>query len=94
MRQLSAESGLYCRIFTEGLFGIRPTGFRSFEMTPSLPAAWDRAALRQIRAFGSDFDLEIERVASDRLRVTLRRQDKNPQIHILKPGAILRVLLK
>lgn len=65
MRQLSAESGLYCRIFTEGLFGIRPTGFRSFEMTPSLPAAWDRAALRHIRAFGSDFDLEIERVASD-----------------------------
>lgn len=25
-RHLSAESGLYCRIFTEGLFGIRPTG--------------------------------------------------------------------
>ena len=94
MRQLSAESGLYCRIFTEGLFGIRPTGFRSFEMTPSLPAAWDRAALRHIRAFGSDFDLEIERVASDRLRVTLRRQDKNPQIHILKSGMTLRISLK
>ena len=94
MRQLSAESGLYCRIFTEGLFGIRPTGFRSFEMTPSLPAAWDRAALRHIRAFGSDFDLEIERVASDRLRVTLRRQDKNPQIHILKSGMTLRISFK
>lgn len=25
-RHLSAESGLYCRIITEGLFGIRPTG--------------------------------------------------------------------
>jgi hypothetical protein len=28
-RHLSAESGLYCRIFTEGMFGIRPTGFNS-----------------------------------------------------------------
>jgi hypothetical protein len=29
-RHLSAESGLYCRIITEGLFGIRPVGLRSF----------------------------------------------------------------
>ena len=94
MRQLSAESGLYCRIFTEGLFGIRPTGFRSFEMTPSLPAAWDRAAFAPYTGFRGDFDLEIERVASDRLRVTLRRQDKNPQIHILKSGMTLRISLK
>ncbi len=25
--QISAESGLYCRIFTEGICGIRPVGF-------------------------------------------------------------------
>ena len=36
-RHLSAESGLYCRIFTEGLFGIRPTGLNSFTFTPQLP---------------------------------------------------------
>ena len=29
-RHLSAESALYCRIVTEGIFGIRPTGFNSF----------------------------------------------------------------
>lgn len=31
-RHLSAESGLYCRIVTEGLFGIRPAGLRSFDL--------------------------------------------------------------
>ena len=50
-RHLSAESGLYCRILTEGVFGIRPTGFRSFTLTPRLPAAWDRMSLRRVRAF-------------------------------------------
>lgn len=40
-RHLSAESGLYCRIITEGLFGIRPTGFKSFVLTPRLPAEWN-----------------------------------------------------
>lgn len=94
MRQLSAESGLYCRIFIEGLFGLRPTGFGSFELTPSLPSAWNRAALRHIRAFGSDFDLEIERIAPDKLRLTVGQQGKNPQIHILKCGATLRISLK
>ncbi|MCF0168152.1 MAG: hypothetical protein HUJ93_05890, partial [Bacteroidales bacterium] len=35
-RHLSAESGLYCRIITEGVFGMRPTGLHSFEVKPSL----------------------------------------------------------
>lgn len=33
-RHLSAESGLYGRIITEGVFGIRPTGLHSFSMIP------------------------------------------------------------
>ena len=73
-RHLSAESGLYCRIFTEGLFGIRPTGFRSFELTPRLPAGWDRMALRHVRAFGSDFDVVVERdveAGQEQLRATV-----------------------
>ncbi len=36
-RHLSAESGLFGRVITEGLFGIRPTGFKSFIVTPRLP---------------------------------------------------------
>lgn len=67
-RHLSAESGLYCRIFTEGLFGIRPTGFRSFEMTPRLPKDWKYANLNKVRAFNSDFDIQVVRV-KDKLDV-------------------------
>lgn len=66
-RHLSAESGLYCRVFTEGLFGLRPTGLRRFTITPHLPAAWDKAALRHIRAHGGDFDLCVERKGSSLL---------------------------
>ena len=61
MAHLSAESGLYCRIFTEGMFGIVPTGLRSFEMTPRLPAEWFEMNLRNVRAFGNDFDIEVTR---------------------------------
>lgn len=62
-RHLSAESGLYCRVFTEGLFGIRPVGLHSFDLTPHLPATWTTMSLEHIRAFGHDFDITISRSA-------------------------------
>lgn len=34
-RHLSSESGLYCRIYTEGLFGLQPTGLNRFNCTPA-----------------------------------------------------------
>lgn len=58
---LSAESGLYCRIFTEGVFGIRPTGLTSFECTPRLPREWDSMALKNIHAFGRTWHLQVSR---------------------------------
>ena len=60
-RHLSGESALYCRVYTEGLFGITPTGLKSFRAVPRLPTHWDRMALRSIKAFGHDFDLTVER---------------------------------
>ena len=69
--QLGAESALYCRVFTEGLFGITPTGFDTFTCRPRLPGAWDRMALRGVHAFGSVFDVEVERASAAHLRVTL-----------------------
>ena len=60
-RHLSAESALFCRIITEGLFGIRPTGLRTFSVTPRLPQGWDQMALRNLHAFGMVFDLEVVR---------------------------------
>ena len=58
---LAGESALFARIVTEGMFGIRPTGFSSFEMTPRLPELWPQMSLRHIRAFGKDFDIIVSR---------------------------------
>ena len=60
-RHLSSESALYCRIITEGLFGLLPTGLDRFRCTPRLPAGWPRMALRSVRAFGRTFDVVVER---------------------------------
>lgn len=61
-RHLSAESGLYCRIITEGLFGIRPTGFNSFELSPRLPSHWDHMELNQLNGFGRTLNINVSRV--------------------------------
>jgi hypothetical protein len=61
---------LYPRVFTEGMFGIVPTGLDSFECTPWLPKAWPRMALRDLRAFGQSWDLVVER-AGDQQKVTV-----------------------
>ena len=74
-RHLSAESGLYCRIYTEGLFGIRPTGLRSFEFTPRLPQEWDCMNLNRICAFNSEFDICVSR-AGGKLHVEVRKGGK------------------
>ena len=60
-RHLSAESALYCRIITEGVFGIRPAGFSEFKLTPQLPEDWNSMALKNIKAFNRDFDIEVLR---------------------------------
>lgn len=70
-RHLSAESGLYGRIITEGLFGIRPTGLNSFELCPRLPSDWDTMSLRHIKAFGTDFDIKVDRAPKGEILVTL-----------------------
>lgn len=60
-RHLSAESGLYCRVVAEGLFGIEPLGFKSFLLKPYLPTGWNYMKLKNIKAFQSDFDVEAYR---------------------------------
>ncbi|MEY8706651.1 hypothetical protein AALK94_04725 [Bacteroides faecichinchillae] len=75
-RHLSAESGLYGRIFTEGMFGIRPTGLHSFSLTPRLPEEWDRMAFRKMKAFGADFDIIVERVKGEMIRIKIEKAGK------------------
>lgn len=64
-RHLSAESALYCRVITEGVFGFRPTGLSSFSITPQLPETWKGMSLTNIIAFGGrKIDLLISRKGS------------------------------
>ncbi len=92
-RHLSAESGLYCRIITEGLFGIRPTGLRSFEMNPRLPSGWDRMALRRIHAFGTTLDIEVKRTDDGNRRVRVIENGRTLLERETANNAVLRVAL-
>jgi hypothetical protein len=69
-RHLSAESGLYCRIYTEGLFGIRPTGLNSFTVTPQLPDGWDYMRIKNVHGSGKIYDIEVKR-ESGQIRLTV-----------------------
>ena len=84
---------VFCRILTEGVFGIRPTGFRSFTLTPRLPAAWDRMNLRNVRAFGSAFDIEVRRAAKG-MEVAVTQDGREVVRKRLRAGQSLGVTLK
>ena len=86
-RHLSAESALYARIITEGLFGIRPTGLRSFSVTPRLPEGWPSMTLRRIHLAGECFDLEVLRDARGRTLVRVLREGRKP-IECLCKGSV------
>ena len=68
-RHLSAESALYCRVVTEGLFGITPTGLNRFTLTPWLPRNWNMMKLKNVKAFDRTFDIEVERNGSKEIVV-------------------------
>ena len=87
---LAAESALYCRVFTEGLFGIRPTGFRSFDIMPTLPKAWGRMQLRNIHAFGSVFDLLVTR-AGDKLQLETAVEGKRRTLQVFDAGKTISI---
>ena len=92
-RHLSAESGLYCRVITEGLFGIRPTGFNTFEIKPSMPTEWDNMSLKHIKAFGADFDVTVARKANGKLSITILPEGGKAKKYVIKEGQTTRIKL-
>ncbi|HOC71545.1 MAG TPA: hypothetical protein PKL54_01940 [Candidatus Hydrogenedentes bacterium] len=88
-RHLSAESALYCRVVTEGLFGVRPAGLRAFECLPRLPEGWDTMALRDVAAFGGPFDLVVTR-AGDKLAITVLKDGAEREKKTAAPGETVR----
>ncbi len=80
-RHLSAESGLYCRVITEGLFGMNPVGLNKLEILPRLPNDWDFMNLKNVKAFGKTFDIEVRRKGSKiELHVTSEGKTINKEI--------------
>lgn len=61
---LSAESGLYLRIFTEGILGIRPTGFGKFQIKPNLPSSWSFMECKKITFADKCIDIKVTRLQS------------------------------
>ena len=92
-RHLSAESGLYCRIYTEGLFGIRPTGLKSFVMTPRLPREWKDMRLKRVKAFNSEFDIEVKR-KGEKIEVIIFQHNRVQCRKTIRSGESLNIKLK
>ncbi len=59
---LSAESALYCRVFTEGLFGIVPRGLDRFDVNPCLPDGWNEMSLT-LEGFGGHWEIVVKRTS-------------------------------
>jgi hypothetical protein len=93
-RHLSAESALYCRIITEGIFGFRPTGLYSFTITPQLPAEWNEMSLKNIIAFGNrKIDILVTR-SGNKISVVVVSDGKQVKKILTDNGFKIDVTLK
>ncbi len=60
-RHLSGESALFCKVITEGVLDMTPTGLSTFTIKPSLPSTMDHLYMTGIRAHGGVFDVLVEK---------------------------------
>ncbi len=93
-RHLSTESALYCRIMTEGLFGIRPIALDAFKLTPQFPEGWNTMSLKRICAFGTTFDIEVKRNKDNALLVLIKKDDKIIEKYKVGNGKPIEVRIK
>jgi len=89
---LASESGLYCRIFVEGIFGILPVGLDRFQCTPRLPDGWSSMALRRVKAFGGDFDVVVSR-SGEKIRVQIIQANTTIKNTFVNPGETIEVTI-
>ena len=90
---LSSESGLYCRVFTEGLFGILPIDLDRFLCTPRLPEGWPSMALRHVKAFGGDFDIIVTR-SGQNIQTQIIQDNTITQEETRPPGQTITVVVR
>jgi hypothetical protein len=90
-RHLSAESALYCRVVTEGVFGFRPVGLNAFTIAPQLPSSWNEMSLNNIMAFGGKrIDISVLR-SGEKLKVDIISNGKNVKSVHVKNGSKIEV---
>ena len=90
-RHLSAESALYCRVITEGMFGFRPTGLKSFTITPQLPGSWNEMALKNVIAFGGrTINISVSRAGS-KIRVIVTSNGISVKDTLIENGSKLEI---
>ena len=80
-RQLAGDNALYCRIITEGLFGIEPVAFNKFNISPRLPEKWNEMSLSHIKAFNGDFEILATRQAK-KIMVKVKNKGKLVKQHL------------
>lgn len=73
--QLSAESALYLRIFTEGILGYRPVGFNSFEIKPSVPYKWEYFEIKNLELCNRRVTISVKN--GDCYKVKINDQEVN-----------------
>lgn len=69
---LAAESLLFARIITEGLFGLRAVGLNKLRIKPQLSEQCPKMALKNIKLFSKCFDIKADK---DGITVTYDNRD-------------------
>lgn len=93
MAHLSAESALYARVFSEGILGINPLGFRAFSLKPHLPSSWNEFSISHVKAFGADLEINVKRIGQT-YSVTVVQDGKPFLVKKIKEGETITLRLK
>lgn len=92
-RHLSAESALYCRVVTEGIFGFRPLGLNAFSITPQLPSGWNEMSLKNMEAFGGrKIDILVLR-SGEKIKVDVLSDSKTVKSVLISNGSKVGIKL-
>ena len=92
-RHLSAESALYCRTITEGMFGFRPESTTGFSITPQLPADWNEMSLKNLVGFNNrQVDIFVSR-SDKKIQTKIYANGKLVKSILAKPGVQIKVQL-
>jgi len=92
-KHLSAESALYCRIFTEGLLGIEPTGLGTFTLSPKLPADWNSLSLTKLALGNQQTDIYVTRQGAY-LQIKITQKGQTLLDQKIEAGSKIAVSLK